>query len=320
MDLRSFVPAVFCGTLAVLIVSCGENRALIVPSSQEAFDTKTSSNPCLNPISREKKYTHVLTFQYKGQEQAWTVPSKLTSAFVIAIGAEGSSGFSPGTPGYGGCIASTVRVGGIKQLGVYVGGKGKGCVGGFNGGGSGHGDGGHQGICGGGGGGASGLTGQGHGHGGYLIIAGGGGGASEGAPGGAGSYNKGQDGGSDCNTTQCFSTGGKGGSNHRGGGSGGAGQGPTGTGSCDYGSGTSGSELEGGGGGYITYGCGSSGAGHGGAGGGGGFYGGGGGGADAHSGSAGGGGTSAAFGHRFGTIYSARGISEGDGSVIICWN
>jgi hypothetical protein len=94
------------------------------------------------------------------------------------------------------------------------------------------------------------LTGQGHGHGGYLIIAGGGGGASEGAPGGAGGYNKGQNGGSDCNTTQCFSTGGKGGSNHRGGGSG----------------------------------------------------------------------TSGAFGHRFGTIYSAQGISEGDGSVTICWN
>jgi hypothetical protein len=71
MDLGPFVPAVFCGTLAVLIVSCGVIRALIVPSSQVAFDTKTSSNPCLNPISREKKYTHVLTFQYKGQEQAW---------------------------------------------------------------------------------------------------------------------------------------------------------------------------------------------------------------------------------------------------------
>ena len=112
MDPRSCVPAVFCGTLAVLIVSCGENRALIVPSSQEVFNTKTSSNPCLNPISREKKYTHVLTFQYRGQEQTWAVPPKLTSAFVIAIGAEGSSGFSPGTPGYGGCIASTLRVGG----------------------------------------------------------------------------------------------------------------------------------------------------------------------------------------------------------------
>ena len=109
MDLRSFGPLVFCAALAVPIVSCGENRALIVPSSQEAFNTKSSSNPCLNPISREKKYSHVLTFQYKGQEQTWTVPSKLTSVFVIAIGAEGSGGFSPGTPGSGGCIASTVK-------------------------------------------------------------------------------------------------------------------------------------------------------------------------------------------------------------------
>ena len=274
-------------------------------------------------------------FTATGSEQCYTVPTGVTQARVVAVGAPGQS-VSSADGGFGAVVSAIVPVTPGQTLYVEVGGTGSGGAGGFNGGGAG----GAGGTLGGSGGGASdvrtvscapscpGETTSTLGS--RLLVAAGGGGA-----GGAGSGQS-----SNCQGPMLYcggggyagmfpQSGGQGvpnGSATGGGGGGPASAGATGTAGFAGGGGAGGisglaglpgAQAGGGGGGG-----GASATGGGGGGGGGGYFGGGGGGgggvdASAHSAGGGGGGAGSSFIESAATSGSTSTDTSGTPSVTI---
>lgn len=72
------------------------------------------------------------TFQYTGSEQSFSVPAGVTQLTVVALGARGD-GIE--ARAHGGRVYAVIPVTPGEQLAVFVGGKGSGTSGGFNGGG-----------------------------------------------------------------------------------------------------------------------------------------------------------------------------------------
>jgi RHS repeat-associated protein len=75
-----------------------------------------------------------VNFSYTGALQTWTVPAGVTSVRVTADGAQGDGTYG----GLGGRVTATLSVTPGSTLSVYVGGRGSGATGGFNGGGGGN--------------------------------------------------------------------------------------------------------------------------------------------------------------------------------------
>ncbi len=129
----------------------------------------------------------IITFDYTGVVQTWTVPAGVTSIMVDAYGAGGGISYNGGIPGYGGRVNTTLAVTPGEVLNIYVGGAGTPglfqggiAAGGYNGGGNGA-----RPICctGGGGGGSTDIRISGNALANRVVIAGGGGGAgSDGGP------------------------------------------------------------------------------------------------------------------------------------------
>lgn len=76
----------------------------------------------------------IVTFDYTGAAQTWTVPSGVTSIQVTLAGAQGDGPYG----GLGGRVQATIDVTPGTTLNIYVGGHGSGSSGGFNGGGGGN--------------------------------------------------------------------------------------------------------------------------------------------------------------------------------------
>ena len=128
-------------------------------------------------------FAQVLTFNYTGAVQTYTVPAAVTALAVNLQGAGGgnNSGSSwPSNGGFGGGVVCTLAVTGGQVLNIFVGGKGAnataaiGGAAGYNGGAAGGANGSYGG---GGGGGATDIRIGGVGLGNRVIVAGGGGGA-----------------------------------------------------------------------------------------------------------------------------------------------
>ena len=81
-----------------------------------------------------KGYILSASFSYTGGPQSYTVPSSITSLFIIACGAQGANYFS-NYGGNGGCISIVKTVTPSTLFYVFVGGAGSGTSGGYNGGG-----------------------------------------------------------------------------------------------------------------------------------------------------------------------------------------
>ncbi len=99
-----------------------------------------------------------LVFNYTGAVQTFTVPAGVLSLTINALGARGGASYNGGVPGYGGQVQTTLTVIPGQVLNIYVGNQGTvgnsnpPALGGFNGGGEGHG---YNGCCSGGGGGGA---------------------------------------------------------------------------------------------------------------------------------------------------------------------
>jgi hypothetical protein len=216
--------------------------------------------------------TGAATFGPTGNEQCYTVPTGVTSLYVVANGANGSGGTSDQPGGKGAHVEGRITVTPGQTLYVYVGGNGGTPGGGYNGGGSGNNN------RGGGGGGATDIRSTSGALNTRLLVAGGGGGAgAAGTEIGPGGFDGGAGGFNGVNGVSVSP-----GNNFPGGGggtqsSGGAG----GYGNCNTPApGTNGSLGTGGNGGFSPFGTGTvpnGPGGSGGGGGGGGLYGGGGG-------------------------------------------
>lgn len=247
-------------------------------------------------------------FHYTGASQSFVVPYGIDSITVTAYGAQGGA-VKNVLGGRGGRTKATVAVSPGSTLGVYVGGRGAdesnctGGPGGFNGGGNG-GDADSYPKCngnklgGGGGGGGSDVRIPGRTRSVILIVAGGGGGAADQAGGRAG----GPDGSDGTGNNWC--TGGRGGTQTRGGAAG----------TCTI------EVLQPGKAGIKGFG-GNGGAGEksGGAGGGGGYYGGGGTPGTVGNHGPGGGGAGSSYALSSQTIFYGLGVREGNGLVEISW-
>lgn len=115
------------------------------------------------------------TFEYTGKPQVFRVPANVRSITVVARGASGGENCRPAQyAGRGGRVFAVIPVTPNQKLWVYVGGKGNGASGGFNGGGNGG-----ESAPGAGGGGASDVRVAPGRHIDRILVAGGGGGAGE---------------------------------------------------------------------------------------------------------------------------------------------
>src|ERR1700729_4187663 len=176
--------AVTIGAVSALLAGCGGSQPPIgataaMPQSYAIYGTKAA------------RYK---TFNYTGAEQSFKVPAGVTLIDVDARGAAGT-GHKPGyvgSPGNGGRVMATIPVQPGQTLDVFVGGKGSGETGGFNGGGNG-GGGGNACSYGSGGGGASDVRQDGDTLPDRILVAGGGGGV--GSNPGSGAVNGGGGGG-----------------------------------------------------------------------------------------------------------------------------
>jgi|SRR5579862_3482815 len=264
------------------------------------------------------------TFRYTGKKQSFVVPVGVTQLAVDVRGAGGADAGYKGSPSFlppaaGGIVEATIPVQPAEKFYVYVGGRGVGGSGGFNGGASGDGY---------GGGGASDIRTGGDTLQDRIIVAAGGGGSggpiyfyySYGGIGGGLKGSPGSGGGS-----RCSGGGGRGGTQLRGGSGGRAGKGPSS--GEDGQAGTDGSFGNGGKGGAKGL------YGRGGGGGGGGYYGGGGGGSGASGYSSGCGGYASLIGGgggggssyiepsaTNGRMLTGEASARGDGRVVIRWN
>ncbi|HLP10575.1 MAG TPA: PKD domain-containing protein [Flavobacteriales bacterium] len=213
----------------------------------------------ITAISSASVQSQVVTFNYTGGVQTYTVPTCVFQLDVEVAGAEG--GGASGSGGDGSLVTGTINVTPGQVLQIYVGNMGALTAGGFNGGGNGK----PGAAASGGGGGSSDIRISPYGLADRIVIGGAGGGA-----GGGDTYAQGGSGGDPSGTTGTASYGAPGAGGTAG--AGGAGGSPWG--SCGQWGGN-GALLNGGAGGTdVCYGLGPGG------GGGGGRYGGGGGGSD----------------------------------------
>ena len=74
------------------------------------------------------------SFSYTGGSQSYTVPSSITSLFIIACGGQGANGYSSSYGGNGGCITIVKTVTPSTLFYVFVGGAAVGTSGGYSGG------------------------------------------------------------------------------------------------------------------------------------------------------------------------------------------
>ncbi len=164
-------------------VTCPQNITLNnIPGTCGAVATYVpplGTNVCGPPTA--------VVYNYTGAVQTFTVPAGVTSLTINAIGARGGASYNGGVPGYGGQVQTTLTVIPGQVLNIYVGNVGTvgstnpPSLGGFNGGGEGHG---YAGCCGGGGGGgATDIRIGGVAFANRVVVAAGGGGAgSDGGP------------------------------------------------------------------------------------------------------------------------------------------
>ena len=210
-------------------------------------------------VSSASVHSQVVTFNYTGGVQTYTVPTCVFLLDVEVAGAEG--GGASGSGGDGSLVTGTISVTPGQVLEIYVGGMGSVTGGGFNGGGIGK----PGGVGSGGGGGASDIRVAPYGLNDRVVVGGAGGGC-----GGGDTYAEGGSGGDPSGTTGMASYGSPGGGGTAA--AGGAGGAPWG--SCGSWGGNGGLGFGGAGGTDVCYGLGPGG------GGGGGRYGGGGGGSE----------------------------------------
>jgi hypothetical protein len=131
---------------------------------------------CVSPVKAQKSnQTDSYVFNFKAEEQSWTVPPGVSSIHIDAFGAQGGSA----NGGKGGRVQSDLKVTAGTKLIIYVGSQPGGAEGGYNGGGKGCGNGY-------GGGGATDIRIGGSGLDARILVAGGGGGGGYGGFGGAG--------------------------------------------------------------------------------------------------------------------------------------
>jgi hypothetical protein len=107
----------WAGVAAVTLTACGGSGSAPTPASRDLENT----------------LSHSRTFRYDGGEQRFMVPAGVGSIAVNAIAAAG--GGQAG--GLGGRVNAVIAVTPGEALDIYVGGKGSGSSGGFNGGGNG---------------------------------------------------------------------------------------------------------------------------------------------------------------------------------------
>lgn len=154
--------ALSTSSVAALLAGCSGNPATGMP---------TTSGGALRTHSSPKGKT----FLYTGKPQVFRVPANVSSITVVMRGASGGENCRPiQYAGRGGRVFAVIPVTPHQKLWVYVGGKGNGSSGGFNGGG----DGGES-CCGTAGGGASDLRIAPGRRIDRILVAGGGGGAGE---------------------------------------------------------------------------------------------------------------------------------------------
>ena len=269
--------------------------------------------------ANEHALLHQQTFNYTGGEQSFKVPAGVTSIDVDVRGAAGAARqrFYLGHPGRGGHLTATIPVRPGQTLAVFVGGKGSGVTGGFNGGGSSE----LASGCtrGGGGGGSSDVREGGDTLTDRILVGGGGGGeggywGGGGNDGGGGGGKKGSNGrGGPSGSLYGNGGGGKGGTQSKGGAGGdGGGKG--------YGTpGSSGALGAGGSGGACLA---TSYVGGSGGGGGGGYYGGGGGGGSdpTNAGGGGGGGSGYVEPNATNVHFPRASKKRGNGAIVFSWN
>jgi hypothetical protein len=306
LELNRYALAI--GAAAALLAGCGGSQPPI------AAPGVMVQNHAINVTMA----TQHETFNYTGAEQSFKVPAAVTRIDVDARGAAGT-GHKPGyigSPGNGGRVTATIPVQAGQTLDVFVGGKGSGETGGFNGGGNG--GGGSACSYGSGGGGASDVRQHGDTLSDRILVAGAGGGV--GSNFGSGAINGGGGGGKKGGNGENGASpggggGGEGGSQSKGGAGGHAGAARHGHGHRGH-AGVLGIGGNGGTCGYTRYVGGSGG------GGGGGYYGGGAGGGGSYLEQGGGGGGGSSYVESSATnVHFVRGWKKatGNGLVVFSW-